>query len=644
MKLKKLVRYLSLTTSLLAGSSYADVSPYFTVQEVGVNQTGVLKRAQREITSAAMSQNGDWIAANAQFTRMPFDVYDINQPFTFGYGCQYSTYICSLAWEGSQTNGVDNGDGFYDYRTSLASAFNGGSYTSYFLSMVNASTSLSSATATPSSSFTNVSSLGSSLLSKFYAFDTSSANTHDTHITSMTADKETIGGISAYWVTGYDSSPSDSTMQIGFVESLDGSYRISLTPYYTSTNGGVSAGYTFGHDSSNNLYVAGLSSTELVTTSSSNNFSYCYKDGDSTSSNSGYYQYCSGFKTQAEIWPLGNISFSSNEANVSGTRLSSDWLNNKSNTNYAAGALGMNNEGTIAGYSGYSDSSSTLGTRARAVLYTYDGSTPTRYIMSGTDLIGADNDDNIRDQWAVDITDPINNQVYVVGNERYTSSKASSAHNQAVNFFISQLSNTTNGIPNSGVGTVQWPLKDNPFTGASNQVNAIDHSTGLAVGWRDASSETQTAYQGIRREHVAFLFDVPSYMSDTSNPDSYEWSLNSLTCYESGTTATRPFYRIEHANSIHSDGSNLYVLASGYKYASKADYVDKLDPTPVILKLTHSGISAPVNSALSSCPDYSATESKYSRKGADSVWLTLLLIPVIFVRVFTKRAKENELS
>ncbi|CAG9001068.1 MAG: hypothetical protein CENE_03078 [Candidatus Celerinatantimonas neptuna] len=637
--LKQFLRYVPIGFALLASYSYADVDPYFTVQEIGIDQTGSLADARHELTGAAVSEDGDFITSNAQAVRTPFSFFDINQPYTFGYGCQYASYVCDLYWNGAQTNGVDIGDGFDDYRELLKTAFNDGSgYSSQFFALT--SSDLSSATATASSSFSNVDVLtdssGDSVLSKYYVFDTSSSDNHDTHITDMTSEKETIGGVSAYWVTGYDFSPDSQTAPKGFVESLDGDYRISLTPSYTSTGGGLSVGYTFGEDSSGNLYVAGMSSTALVD-SDTTSFDECYKDGDTDGS--GYYRYCPGFETQAWVWSLGSISSltSGTTQALSGTALASGWLNSKS-ANYFAAALRMNDEGAMAGFSSYSDSSSRRGARARAALYTYDGSTTHRYTMSGTDLIGASNDDDVRDQWAVDITDPISSSVYVVGNERLTTSKAASEKNQAVNFFISKLSSVSSGVPTSGAGTVKWPLEDNPFDGANNEIGAIDHTTGLAVGWRDASGQTQTSYNGISREQAAFLFDVPGYMSN-GDADSHVWSLASLTCYEEGTTAKRPFYRFEYAKAIQSDGSNIYVLASGYKYPSKADYIDKVDATPVLFKLTHSGTSAPDSSSLSSCPDYSASTEHYKRQGADGSWLGLLLLPVLLVRFVTKRKK-----
>lgn len=637
MMLKQLLRYVPIGLALLSFYSYADVDPYFTVQEIGIDQAGSLADARHELTGAAVSNDGSVITSNVQAVRTPFSFFDINQPYTFGYGCQYASYVCDLYWNGAQKNGVDIGDGFDDYRELLKSAFNNGSgYSSQFFALTG---DLSSETPTASSSFTNVSVFSDSVLSKYYAFDTSSSDNHDTHITDMTPTKVSIGGVTDYWVTGYDFSPDSQTAPKGFVESLDGTYRITLTPNYTSTGGGLSAGYTFGQDSSGNWYVAGMSSTALVD-SDTTSFDECYKDGDTDGSS--YYQYCPGFKTQAWIWTLSDVSTLSTSSStdaITGTELASDWLNSKSSANnYFAAALRMNDKGTMAGYSSYSDSDSRIGARARAALYTYDGSTTHRYTMSGSGLIGADNDDDVRDQWAVDLTNPISSSIYVVGNERLTTSKASSEKNQAVNFFISKLSSVSSGVPTSGAGTVEWPLEDNPFDGANNEIGAIDHATGLAVGWRDASGQTQTSYNGISREQSAFLFDVPGYMSN-GDADSHVWSLASLTCYEDGTTAKRAYYRFEYAKAIQSDGSNIYVLASGYKYPSEDDYIDKVDATPVLFKLTHTGTNAPDSSSLSSCPDYSASTGHYKRQGADGTWLGLLLLPVLLVRFVTKRKK-----
>lgn len=634
MKLKKLLRYLPLTALLTTGYSFADAStPYFSVKEVSVDQSDTLSRAQEDLKGAAMSADGDYIAANAQYIRTPFRSYDINRPYTFQYGCQYSTYICDLDWEGDDSSSASNG--FDDYREAIKSAFaDGGTYSSYFLAMTNTGNALSSASTTASSTFSNVSSLDSSILSRFYGLDSSSAGTHDTVITGMTASEKTIGGVSTYWVTGYDFAPGSQTLPTGFVESLDGTYRITLTPNYTSTNGGLSAGYSF-LTSDSTLYVAGMSSTEAA---DSDYFNDCYKEGDTDGG--GYYKYCPGIRTNASVWSLSSVSFSSDEASVSPTVLSSSWLDSDGNPIYSAAALGANDDGGLAGYSTYGIENSALYARARAVVYTIDGD---RYTLSGTGLIGADDDDDIRDQWAVDITNPLtddSDNVYVIGNERYTTDKASSEHNQAVNMFISKLSSVTDGLPTGGAGTVQWPLKNHQFTGANNEIIAIDHDTGIAVGRQDASSQTQTSYNGVTRRQQAFLFDVPGYMADTSNVDDYVWSLASLTCYTEDGTAKRPYYRITNVRSVSDDGSNIYVLASGTKFSSKQNIIDGYDGTPVVLQLTHSGTDLPVNSDLSSCPSYEADTGKYSRQGADSIWLTLLLIPVIFVRLFTKQSKS----
>ncbi|MFM2478769.1 DUF3466 family protein [Celerinatantimonas sp. MCCC 1A17872] len=642
MKLKKLLRYLPLMALLTTGYSFADVTvePYFdVVKEIPVGSDTSLSRAQQDLKGAAMSADGDHIAANAQYIRTPFRSYDINRPYTFQYGCQYSTYICDLDWEGDDSSSANNG--FYDYREAIKDAFNNGddSYSSYFLAMVSgdSDTSLSSDYSwTNSSSFPYTESTSSTVLSRFYGLDSDQDKTHDTVITGMTTSTVEIGGVSnKYWVTGYDFAPGSKTLPTGFVESLDGTYRITLTPSYTDTNGGLSAGYTF-LTYGDTLYVAGMSSTAAA---SSNNFERCYEDGDSDGSS--YYQSCPGIRTNAAVWSLGSVSFSSNEDSIEPTAVGSDWLDSEDNVPYTAAALDANSYGALAGYSTYDDNDSNIYSFGASAVYTTDGSSITRYQLSGTGLITNNDDDDIRDQWAVGITNPIDSSVYVIGNERYTTDKASSEHNQAVNMFISKLTNVTDGVPTSGAGTVQWPLKNHQFTGANNEIIAIDHDTGIAVGRQDASSQTQTSYNGVTRRQQAFLFDVPDYMADTSNVDDYVWSLASLTCYTEDGTAKRPYYRITNVRSVSVTDKGIYVLASGTKFSSKQNIIDGYDGTPVVLQLIHSDDkNLPVNSELSSCPSYEADTGKYSRQGADSIWLTLLLIPVIFVRLFTKQSKS----
>lgn len=631
MKLKKLLRYLPLTALLTTGYSFADPStPYFSVKEVSVDQSGNLSRAQQDLQGAGMSANGDYFAANAKFIRTPFRNYDINRPYTFQYGCQYSNYVCSLDWQGDDSSSATNG--FDDYREAIKNAFNGGTYTANFLAMTNTGNALSSTSATASTTFSNVSTLDSSILSRFYGLDSGSTETHDTVITGMTATQETIGGTNAYWVTGYDFAPGSKTLPIGFVESLDGSKRIILSNY-TATSGGLSAGYTF-VTIGGSLYVAGMSSTQAA---DSGYFDNCYKDGDNDGGRN--YLYCPGIRTNTAIWPLNSVTFSGDSASVSVATVGSGWLNSDSKRAYTAAALDANSSGVMAGYSSTSDGDNVY-TYARAAIYTSDGSSITRHQLTGSGLITKNSDDDIRDQWAVGITDPISSNIYVIGNERYKDSKGHSEHNQAVNMFISQLSNVSGGVPSNGAGAVQWPLKNHQFTGSNNEIIAVDHATGLAVGRQDAESQTQTSYNGVTRRQQAFLFDVPGYMSDTGNVDKYLWSLASLTCYTEDGTAKRPYYRITNVRSVSENNGSIYVLASGTKFSSKQNIIDGYNGIPVVLQLTHSGTDLPNTSTLSSCPSYEPNRGKYSRQGADSIWLTLLLVPVIFVRLFTKKTNR----
>ncbi|MFM2481254.1 DUF3466 family protein [Celerinatantimonas sp. YJH-8] len=656
MMLKNLLRYWPLGAALVCTESYAAaVAPYFTVEEIGIDQADALANANHEITGAGITNQGNYVVGNAMRMRSPFSYYDMNQPYSFAYECQYADTVCDLYWSGA--DGANDGFGD-DYRNALEGAFNAGSgYSSWLFGLRSSDLSSASSTGVTGfdSTFFNVLSDGSgnSVLSKVY-INSVTSDDHDTRITSISPTQLSIGGVTTYWVTGYDFDPNNRSTPKGFVESLDGTYHITLTPSYApaSYGGGVSASYALGTDSNGNLTALGLSGvSDNFDNDDDNHFEDCYRREDGSNFSNGDYRVCPGFSTQASAWNLSSVSFTAgNSTTASATLLSSDWLHREdSSTNYSAAALASSNNGIFAGYSTYADGRGDLDGYVRAVLYTYDGTTANRYVLSGTDLVGNDDDNDVRDQWATDLTNPISSNIYVVGNERLTTSDVSSDHNQAVNFFISQIPLTAGALSPSGEnvsGTVRWPLRDSPFNGASNQIVAIEHTLGYAVGKRDA--ENITAYNGIRRRQQAFLFDVLGYMGDSeSSGEDHEWSLESLTCYENDSNvAMRPYYRIESARSVveNSTSDGYYVLASGYKYASEDDYIDRNNATPVLLRLYHAGTSAPDNTTLSSCPSYEASTGSYSRSGGAAGWLVLLLIPAAFVRFITKRRETFKAS
>lgn len=664
MMLKNILR-LTIPAMAVAGVSQSALAavttqPYFNVQEIGVADDVVTPSVHR-LRGMAMVDDGtnNYIAAKTQGFRDPFADFDFNLPFTFQYGCQYADEICEAAWRGYQTHGRDDEDGFYNYRDAFTAAFGQSSYTSRIVALL--SSDLSSG-GTTSTQYPNVATFPIDTLHKFYVkVKDVSTDDHDTRITDMAVISGDV------WVTGYDIDVTAGTPPRGFVESLDGTTHIDLEPYAPApptalTDGGLSAGYSFGQTADRTWFVAGTTAIEEAEDSNDSDGSYhlCYdreQDVDESDDfQSGeYYRYCPGFRTQAAVWPLGSGSFTDSSVTpIIPATTDANWLDGDNHVNHNAAAFGMNDSGLIPGYVTYRDGSGDIDAYARATLYQFvpaaDKGTSAvaahldRYVLSGTDLVGDDDDNDIRDQWAVDITNPIDGETYVVGNERYTRHEAASGsnHNQTVNFFVSQLDATPKDTT-TWHGNVTWPLRD-VVRGASNQIAAIDHTNGLAVGWRETSNST-SAYNGIRREQHAFLFNVPGFESTQSTSGNL-WSLQSLTCYTDTTDGSvsvhMPLYRIEHASAVEGDSDNLTVLASGYKYNSVSNYIDRTNATPVILKLTHSSSNADINS-LSGCPVYEA-DTKHSRSGGSAGWLALLLLPGLFVRIITKRKQTLSAS
>lgn len=658
MMFKKLLR-LTIPAMAVAGVSQSALAvittqPYFDVQELPVNeQTQTLVSPNvHHLRGRALSSDGNHIVASVQGFRDSFADFDFNLPYTFQYGCQYADEICEAAWRGYDHSGSADGDGFYNYRESFTSAYGNpaNAYSSKLVALISAD--LSSLTP-QNGGFDNVEQYDNAL-TKFHVAGVSSED-HDTRITDMSPVAiQMLGSSSAvYWVTGYDIDPHGSVPPRGFIESLDGTIHVDLTPYDTTnlSGHGLSAGYHFGQrGSSSDWFVVG---TTGVVESEDNDhddgsFNLCYNreqdiDESDNYQSGEYYRYCPGLKTKTAVWDISNYS---DTGTVNGVQTyaitpiisTDDWLGDSDVNHSGAGVSANSDLGLIAGYVTHEDGGGDLDAYARAAIYQYDGSSISRHMLTGNDIVGGDSND-IRDQWAVDVTDSVSGSYYVIGNERYTRHEAVSGsnHNQTVNFFVSQLSNVSeSGIVSSGAGDVAWPLRDQP-SGASNQIAVIDHSTGMAAGWRETSNNI-TAYNGIRRTQSAFLFDVAGFEASGSTNNNL-WSIQSLTCYTDTTdgvaSVQMPLYRIDNVSAVQGDRNNLTVLASGYKYASVSDYIDRWNATPVILKLTHDSSNAPIGN-LSGCPVYEP-DTHHSRSGGSAGWLALLLVPGLFVRVITKR-------
>ncbi|GAB1624347.1 DUF3466 family protein [Agarivorans albus] len=582
----------------------AQTESYYLIEEIPLEAANGLSEANSDIVITAVSNDGEYLAGNALTFRNTFRFYDFSDRTTFDYGCQYATEVCDLFFYGDNS--------FYDtYRNRLRNQSNVlyKSNVLAFLTNRNISGMHADGKNTPPLPTWDT------INEKLYVFDdiTNSDYSTDTRVNDINSE---LG-----WAVGYDSAPfsnSDGSgytrefIQRGFALRLTDQAKITLLPtaFNSSGNlvddrGGLSSGLKVIEKEGRTL-VVGLSSVDYSNTDS---FGECQ-----TGNQENYYR-CSGFHTQAWVW---DITDAGDGDEINGQQLVEGYVRsrygNSPNYNLIKGA----NSDILVGISSDDVYDSTSGSRGRAATYTDNGDGTYQLKQIPNIQIDGDNDkfeDSVSHTWA----NSVNSNNLVVGNLRYVEVKS---RNRPVEAFVYDSNEDSENYQR-----VTWPLRNLPFSGANSEFSDINDS-GLIVGWRDGEGEEQPAYNGTTRRQTGFLLDYNRYLEGNPN---YTWTLNQLTCYEQDGTPQIPLYRIEFATHINEDGD---IFANGYHYQSADDFVNGVNPRAVLLKLVRNPVVTDIDD-LATCPQIE--EVKYERKGASSLWLGLLLLPVVFVRRFIKR-------
>ncbi|WP_432453150.1 DUF3466 family protein [Agarivorans sp. QJM3NY_29] len=583
----------------------AQVEAYYLVEEIPIEMANGLAEANSSFNVTAVSEDGEYVAGNALTFRSPFRFYDFSDRTSFDYGCQYAVEVCDLFFEGDNS--------FYGtYRHRL---FNQASV--LYKSNVLAFIAQRNVTGAHLNGTNSEIPTWDTVNDKLFIFDDSSQQTYTTD-TRVNRINSSLG-----WAVGYDSAPfsngSSSVytrefIQRGFALRLSDDAKITLLPtpfssdgQLSSDKGGVSSGLQVIQKDGKTL-VIGLSS---VSYSNSDSFGEC-QTGDQD-----YYYRCSGFNTQAWVWDITNAD--DGDA-VEGVPLVEGYVRSQYGDapNYNFIKDYNSHADIFVGISSDDVYDSTVGSRGRAVFYSAndDGSYSLNQIPNiniGGD--SADFEDSVSHTWA----NAVNDAELMVGNLRYTQVKS---RNRPVEAFVYD-----NDQASSSYQQVVWPLRDLPFNGANSEFSDINNDN-LIVGWVDADGEEQPSYSGTTRWQSAILLDFDRYKNGEST---YNWSLNSLTCYEQDGQPRMPLYRIEYASQILDDGT---VYASGYHYETPDDLIHGVNPRPVLLRLERNPVVTDIND-IASCP--MLEEASYERQGAGVSWFGLLLLPLIYVRRFKKR-------
>jgi|GEM_PF-3246432 len=592
---------------LLAGNSWADQLPYYTVEEIDVTAEG----AKFGPFPSAISGDGELIGTYSMKADLSSNI-DIALPFTFNRPCQYDSIICELEFYGSQTAGdLSYENGYQDWRNAQAQAVNG--YNSYFMG--------------------NTLLAGSAQTHIPYALGDNSSDVKVTDVTNPLPDET-----GERFVVGYSSGPYQTGtrefVRRAFIESLSGD-AVSLLPDFSS-NGGLTSAYKLKKvtyaDSSSKTLVVGSASVSYPK-NSAEYFNYCFfSDQSEQISTLNELVYCPGFDTQAWAWDVTDIVSNGSVTDLHGFSLATHWLeNNTTNNNnsltYSASAFDINSAGIAVGASTFAYSNSSLGARQRAVIMTPSGTgeygQPT-LIASVTVDIGdtSDQETAIYNTWAEAITD----SNIVLGNREYGIAKG---RNMPFEFFIYDINSAAVKLPllNKKVLTTKQRLAGE--TGAKVGANSLAYDInegGFVVGEADDYDQTNPVYLASPRSQAAFLYD---------NSSNGSWLINDLICTETAAVVTSPYLRISSARVINDDGT---VLAYGYKYGSSDDYRNRINAQYVTLKLTrNSTVTTPNESPNCWQSDLlNVEDTPYERGGAASLWLWIFALPLLLIRRFSK--------
>ncbi|WP_411991407.1 DUF3466 family protein [Agarivorans sp. DSG3-1] len=589
---------------LSAGFSHAaQTESYYLIEEIPLEAANGLAEGDGNINVTAASEDGNYVAGNALTFRSPFRFYDFSDRTTYDYGCQYASEVCNLFYYGTGS--------FYElYRDRLRDQ-SSKLYKSNVLAFISernisgAHTDGKNIPPLPTWDTVN---------EKLYVFDDISNDTYttDTRVNSINGE---LG-----WAVGYDSSPFTSDtgssyardfIQRGFAYNLSTQAKITLLPTAFNSSGdladdkgGLSSGLQI-IEKDGRTVVIGLAS---VSYSNSDSFGECQ-----TGNRENYYR-CSGFHTQAWAW---DITDALDGDQVTGELFVDGYVRSRYGNAPNFNLIKDYNGEVFVGISSDDVFDSTNGSRGRATFYTDNGDGTYKLTKIPNIAIDGDNDkfeDSVTHTWA----NAINNQSLVVGNLRYVEVKS---RNRPVEGFV--YDNEENS---ENYQEVRWPLRNKPFSGANSEFSDINDS-GIIVGWRDGDGEEQPSYNGTTRRQTGMILDYNRFLEGNS---SYTWTLNQLTCYEQNGEPQIPLYRFEYATHINDEGE---IFANGYHYETAEDFVNGVNPRAVLLKLVRNPAVTDIDN-LAVCPQIE--EVKYERKGASSLWLALLLLPVVFVRRFIK--------
>lgn len=610
----------------------ANIEPYYLVEEIPFafdsdNVWAGLGRYDFNVT--AVSDDGTLVAGRSLAFFTHFNFLDFFNRTTFDYGCQYSNDVCR--------NFNDSTYGFDEfYRRALVdqrSKFYESKFLGFWTDLSTGPTyDNSNSNQEPVPTYSQIEEK-----TRIYD-DVDTTTSTDTQIN----DIQRIGG--DVWLTGWASAPfslSDSGRYTrdfigrGFAKNATTGQVISLLPCNSldssacneeALQGGASVGTKLIYPEGNQ--VPGYEGKTIVIGYAS----YRYIDGSSSyfndcqTGNRNDYARCFGLDTQAWVWDITEALSDPTVTEVTGEQFVSNFARREYGEPPKYNIIDdIGSEGTMVGMSSRDEFSNRSGSRGRAVFLEANEpdengevEIPFKVVQvpnlgSGNANPGSDDyRDTISHTWSTAVNDTAR---LIVGNMRFSTEKG---RNRAVEGFV---------FENDGSNIAMWPFRDQPFRGGNSYFSDVN-SEGLVVGWRDADGEVQPSQNGTTRRQTGLLLDYDAYKAGQAVSS---WSLVSLTCYEDDDgQSLLPLYRIEYANSIDDDGT---IIASGYHYANSADFINRANPRPVLLRLVRNDESIrPPLDDLAQCPQLEEQPSE--RSGGSMGWLALLLLPVAFVRQF----------
>ncbi|MCE2570378.1 DUF3466 family protein [Motilimonas eburnea] len=612
MKVKLSALSLALGLVYAAGSTAAPVNPgaYYEMEEISIERSGDFADANFGPYAVAISPDASKAAGVT--TRSSINNLDYGQHFTYERECFYSTDICDLLFKGSDNPAVNTYENAIKQWRMDQNEAGERLYSSQFIPFT-----LSTGTEPK----------------KEVGFDVSNSGTTDQVVTDITDDGAVVGYGSAEYSTGVPFSRDFH--RHAFYKDASGAF-CQLKPSTDLTRGGYSAAYhintvtlpngqvrtlVYGHASVNrpndeNVYLDRCFSSE--------------QDDDRYSLNE--LVFCPGFNTQPWVWdvtegcPAGELEGQAMVANPTEQWLE-DPRSKRRNMQYSANVFNTDAQGIAVGYSTLPYRSGERGDRARAIYLepdsngVYQGSPiEITQVEQGID----DPDDNLRHTWAVDI----NNNGIIVGNRFFDTVKG---RNYPTEFFVY----------NKQTKAIEFPLLDKNIRtkkeriegsntnkpGSNSEVSAINDA-GTVVGWADAWQETQPVESGNLRRQNAFVYDIATKDA---------WFINDLICTQDANGKINlPYYRVEKAKDISHDGT---IIATGYRYDTKEDFLSISNAKPVMLKLSRNLAAGDINDQPNcwEADEGEDLDKPFKRSGGHAFWLVALAVGFMGVRRFTKR-------